>query len=172
MIRAAADVVEDDIVVIGSQAILAQHPNAPETLLTSLEVDVFPKNSPERADEIDGALGDGSRFHETYGYYAHGVGPETAIAPAGWEERLVRLVIPAILRSGATITAWCLEVHDLVLAKLAACRPHDVEFAEEAIRARLVEVGRLRVGVDLMPESHRELTRERLESIIGRVDRR
>ena len=171
VIRAAADVVEDDIVVIGSQAILAQHPNAPETLLTSLEVDVFPKNNPERAEEIDGALGDGSRFHETYGYYAHGVGPETAIASAGWEERLVPLVIPAILRSGATVTAWCLEVNDLVLAKLAAGRPHDAEFAEEAIRACLVEVERLRVGVDLMPESHREPTRDRLESIIGRVNR-
>lgn len=171
VIRAAADVAEDDIVVIGSQAVLAQYPNAPATLLQSLEVDLFPKNNPERAEEIDGALGDGSRFHETYGYYAHGVGPETPIAPAGWEERLVRLELPAILRSGRTVTAWCLEVHDVLLAKLAAGRPHDFEFAEEAIRARLVEIERLRLGVDLMRESHRELTRDRLESIVARVGR-
>jgi hypothetical protein len=31
-----------------------------------------------------GALGDGSPFHAAFGYYAHGVGPETAKAPAGW----------------------------------------------------------------------------------------
>ncbi len=85
MLRAAADIVEDELVVIGSQAILAEHPNAPASLLRSVEVDLYPLTHPERADEIDGALGDGSRFHETYEYYARGVGPETAIAPAGWQ---------------------------------------------------------------------------------------
>jgi hypothetical protein len=30
-------------------------------------------------------------FHETFGYYAHGVGEETAILPASWRERLVPL---------------------------------------------------------------------------------
>jgi hypothetical protein len=35
------------------------------------------------------------------------------------------------------VTAWCLEVHDLVIAKLAANRPHDHEFVEEAIRSGL-----------------------------------
>ncbi len=29
----------------------------------------------------------------TFGYYAHGVGPETAKAPAGWEQRLVRVAV-------------------------------------------------------------------------------
>src|SRR5207248_4432799 len=82
VIRAAADVARDEIVVVGSQAILAQHPDAPEALLVSLELDVFPRNHPERADDIDGALGDGSPFHQTYGYYAHGVGPEAVVAPA------------------------------------------------------------------------------------------
>jgi hypothetical protein len=50
----------DEIVVIGSQAVLSQFPDAPEELLRSLEADVYPKNDPERAIEIDGALGDGS----------------------------------------------------------------------------------------------------------------
>jgi len=72
------------MVVIGSQAILAEHPDAPASLLRSIETDVYPLNHPERADDIDGAIGDGSRFHETYAYYAHGVGPEIALAPAGW----------------------------------------------------------------------------------------
>lgn len=171
VIRAAADIADDEIVVIGSQAVLAQFPDAPESLLTSLEVDVFPKNAPERAEEIDGAIGDGSRFHETYGYYAHGVGPETAIAPEGWEERLVRLELPAILRKDGTVIALCLEVHDLVLAKLAAGRPHDLEFAVEAVRAGLVDRRRLQLLIDLMPASHRELTRERLTGLFARLSR-
>ena len=60
VIRAAAEVTGDEIVVIGSQAVLSQFPDAPEELLRSLEADVYPKNDPERAIEIDGALGDGS----------------------------------------------------------------------------------------------------------------
>lgn len=171
VIRAAAEIVEDEIVVVGSQAVLAQHPAAPEALLTSLEVDLFPRNHPERAEEIDGAIGDGSPFHETWGYYAHGVGPETAIAPAGWENRLIEVELPPLGRRRETVTAWCLEVHDLVLAKLAAGRPHDLSFALEAVRAGLVDPDQLRLGLALMPETHRQATRERLEGIVARASR-
>ncbi len=168
VIRAAASIVGDEIVVVGSQAVLAQFPQAPDSLLVSAEVDVFPRSDPERSEEIDGAIGDGSRFHQTYDYYAHGVGPETVVAPAGWEKRLVRLEVAAAQRSGGTVVAWCLEVHDLVLAKLAAGRPHDYEFVEEAIRVKLVDLEQLRLGVDLVPNSHRALVRERLERIAER----
>lgn len=172
VIRAAAAIVRDEIVVIGSQAVLAQYPNAPDALLTSLEVDVFPRNHPERADEIDGALGDGSPFHQTFGYYAHSVGRETPIAPAGWESRLVRIEVSASGAKGTPATAWCLEIHDLVLAKLAAGRTHDFEFVEGAIDAELVETERLQRGIELMPQSHRALTRERLNGLIRRLQRR
>lgn len=168
VLKAAADIVKDELVVIGSQAVLAEFPHAPATLLRSLEVDVFPRSEPQRADEIDGAIGEGSRFYETYGYYAHGVGPETAVAPAGWEQRLVRLELPAIRPSEGTVIAWCIGVHDLVLAKLAAGREHDFEFATDALREGLVDPEQLWLGIDLMPESHRERSRERLELVLAR----
>lgn len=169
VVRAAADITGDEIVVVGSQAVLAQYPDAPESLLVSLEADVYPRSRPERAIEIDGAIGDGSRFHETYGYYAHSVGPETVVAPAGWQERLVKLEIPAVLPKTAGATAWCLEIHDLLLAKLAAGRTQDATFVEQALRERLVEPNRLRRGIDLMPESHREEALERLEGVMARL---
>jgi len=165
VIRAAADVVDDEIVVAGSQAVLGQFPDAPASLLRSLEVDVFPKHAPERAAEIDGAIGDGSRFHEAFDYYAPGIGPETIVAPAGWEGRLIRLELLAVARKSRTAVAWCLEVHDLVLAKLAAGRPHDLGFAQDALAEGLVDLERLRLGIDLMPSRHRERTRTRLEGI-------
>jgi hypothetical protein len=164
-LQAAADIVKDEIVVVGSQAVLGQFADAPESLLRSLEVDVFPRSDPDRADEIDGAMGDGSRFHETYGYYAHGVGPETVVAPVGWEGRLVRVELPAIRPHEAKVVAWCLEVHDLVLAKIAAGRPHDLDFVADALAAGLVTAEELELGIDLMPESHRELTRARLAGL-------
>ena len=168
VVRAAAEITgESEIVVVGSQAILGQHPDAPASLLVSIEADVYPRIRPEKAVEIDGAIGDGSRFHETYGYYAHGVGPEMPVAPEGWRDRLVPVVLPAHRPRDATVTAWCLEAHDLVLAKLAAGREHDRIFVEGTLRAKLVDPERLLASVDLMPAEHREHVRSSLEALVA-----
>ncbi len=86
MIRAvAARANVRDIVVIGSQAIPGSFPHPPERLQQSMDADVYPKDHPELSIVIDGAIGELSIFHSTFGYYAHGVGEETAILPSGWE---------------------------------------------------------------------------------------
>lgn len=95
LIRAAGAIADDkEIVVIGSQALLGQYPNAPPVLLASMEADLFPLNRPERADLIDGGIGEGSRFHESFGYYAQGVSESTAMLPRGWKQRLVAIRNP------------------------------------------------------------------------------
>lgn len=116
LIRAAASITGDhEIVVIGSQAILGQFPDAPAELLVSAEADLYPRHLPERTDLISGAIGELSPFHETFGYYADGVGPETATLPTGWEQRLVPIRV-------GDLSGLCLEVHDLVLSKWAVGR--------------------------------------------------
>jgi hypothetical protein len=159
VIGAAANITgEDEFVVICSQAILASYPSAPPELLISMEADVYPRQHPEKADDIDGAIGDGSQFHVTFGYYAHGVGPETAKAPAGWQERLVPIDVPPRAGSSRPAVAWCLEIHDLVLAKLAAGRARDREFARDALAAGLIQLRTLRERVQHLPvrRAHRE----------------
>jgi hypothetical protein len=48
-IRAACDIADDDeVIIVGSQAILGQYPDAPADLTESDEVDLFPKNQPAR----------------------------------------------------------------------------------------------------------------------------
>jgi hypothetical protein len=136
VIRAAAAIAGDDeLIIVGSQSVLGQFPDAPPELLVSVEVDIYPKHHPERADLIDGSIGELSPFHETFGYYAQGVGTNTAVVPAGWESRLVPVKTPAT--RGAT--GWCLEIHDLVLSKYVAAREKDHEFIAAAIEHRLVE---------------------------------
>lgn len=131
IIRAASQISDDaEIVVIGSQAIHAQEVRLPPIAFLSTEADVYPRNHPERADDIDAAIGELSVFHGTYGYYAHGVSPKTAVLPAGWEQRLIHVSGPNT--EGAT--GFCLDVHDLVLSKYAAGREKDLEFNRAVIQ--------------------------------------
>jgi len=148
LIRACADLTdEDNIVVVGSQAIHGSHADPPRSLLFSLEADVYPRDRPERADVIDGAIGEGSPFHKTFEYYAHGVAPDTAKAPQDWEARLVALSTPNT--RGAT--GWCLEAHDLVLAKCVAGREKDWNFAAEALAHGIVELSELESRAPRLP---------------------
>src|ERR1035437_6279108 len=90
IIRAAAGITgATEFVIVGSQSVLGQFPQAPDELLISIEADVFSLRDPADNDLIDGSIGEGSPFHQTFGYYAHGVSQETAVLPAGWRERLV-----------------------------------------------------------------------------------
>lgn len=136
IVRAGSVISEDsELVIIGSQAILGQFPDAPIELLESQEADVFPRNKPERSDQIDGAIGERSLFHQTHGYYAHGVSPETATLPAGWEGRL----IPVRNENTRGATGWCLEVHDLAASKLAAGREKDLDFVGALLKHKMVD---------------------------------
>jgi hypothetical protein len=172
LIRAAADVVAlEDIVVVGSQAILGEVPEAPKELLLSQEADVYPLADPGRAIEIEGVIGEGSYFHESYGYYAQGVGPETAKAPAGWEDRLVRVVVKSPLKTRLRAIGWCLERHDVVLSKCVAGRDRDWVYATNAIRHGVVEPSELLRRIPDLPLIARERARVKsdVEETVGRA---
>jgi hypothetical protein len=125
LIRAAGKISgERELVIIGSQAVLGQFPDATGILSRSMEADLYPLSQPELADSIDGAIGEGSTFHQTYGYYAQGVGPDTATLPKNWQKRLVRIENS----NTAGFAGLCLEVHDLAISKYVAGREKDREF--------------------------------------------
>ena len=163
VIRAAASIADDrEIVILGSQAILGRHPDAPPALCVSEDVDLYPRNHPERSEVVDGAIGELSAFHETFGYYAHGVGPETAILPAGWESRLVRVEGPET----AGAVGLCLDPHDLAISKLMAGREKDLEYLRVAADSGLLNRETLLGLID--PTS---VEPERRDMARGRVER-
>jgi len=146
IIRAAGAIADDDrIIVIGSQAVLGQHPDAPVSLLASMEADVYPEHHPELAELVDGSIGEGSFFHERFGYYAQGVGPETATLPRGWKSRLAKI---ANENTGGVV-GLCLDTHDLAISKYIAGRDKDLSFTRElarhALTSRAVLLERLRL---------------------------
>lgn len=148
LIRAASGIVDDlEIVIVGSQSILGSVPEAPEILRISMEADIYPLNRPELADLIDGSIGEGSPFEQTFGYYAQGVGPETATLPSGWQSRLTR--VQNDNTRGAI--GYCIDVHDLALSKYVANRAKDRDFNREMIRHRIVDVDILVARIPSLP---------------------
>lgn len=166
LIRAASSIADDnELVIVGSQSILGAIPNPPATLCVSMEADLYPLNRPELSDLIDGSIGEGSPFEATYGYYAQGVGPDTAVLPAGWEGRL------HIVQNDNTRQAigYCIDVHDLALSKYVANRQKDRAFNRELLRHGLVNPDTLLARVALMPVDAE--TKQRLAAAI-RLDQR
>ena len=128
-IRAAGAILATDrVLVIGSQAIHGSMDELFEEAERSIEVDVasLDNNADYSADLIDGSIGELSMFQSTFGYYAQGVTPDTAVLPKGWRKRLVPFNSPAT--NG--VTALCLELHDLWLSKAVANRAKDKEFCQ------------------------------------------
>ena len=140
LVRAAGAILQaDDVVVIGSQAIVGSYDEMilPAEVILSIEADIAPIGDDDgrRADLIDGSIGEASMFHEAYGVYAQGVDLSTALVASGWRDRLLPLVDPA-----TGTTGWCLDVHDLCAAKLLAARPKDGVFVGAVISARLADL--------------------------------
>jgi hypothetical protein len=159
VLRAAGSVSScREMIVIGSQALLGSYADAPADLMTSMEVDLYPLDAPEKADLIDGSIGELSPFHETFGYYAHGVGPETASLPAHWKTRLVRVETP----NTAGTVGLCLSPVDLAISKLLAGREKDIEFVRGMLRAGLVTNAVIQTVLGELTLEHARLTKERL----------
>jgi len=162
IIRAAAGITgAKEFVIIGSQAVLGQFPNSPDELVVSIEADLFSPRSPRDADLIDGSIGEGSPFHHTFGYYAHGVAEETAVLPLGWKERL----IPVQNENTGGGKGLCLEVHDLAVSKLVAGREKDLDFVQTLLRHHFAksEIIRNRINVTSIVSERRELCLARLQ---------
>ncbi len=168
LVRAAGSIVGDDrVLVIGSQSILGSfsEDDLPSEITLSREVDIafFDDSGGHKADLLDGSIGEESIFEDSFGYYAQGVSETTAVLPQGWRDRLVAFTSP----NTGGVTAMCLEVHDLWVAKLAAARSTDVAYCEALVRNQLVDPATLRerLASTVLARDRRELA----EGIIERV---
>lgn len=154
VLRAASAIADEpEVLVIGSQSILGSVPEErlPAAATASIEVDVafLDDLGDTKADLVDGAIGELSTFHGTFGYYAQGVSVTTAVLPRGWRGRLV-VVDTAATAPGRGL---CLERHDCVVAKLVAGRAKDLEFADALLRAGVVDAAVLAERIELLTDA-------------------
>ena len=162
-IRAAGAILATDkVLVIGSQAIHGSTDIEIPEAQRSIEVDISALKDEDgtKADLIDGSIGELSIFQDTFGYYAQGVTPDTAVLPAGWRNRLVTY------ESSATngVKALCLEIHDLWISKAVANRKKDREFCTALLTRKLVDsetlLARLKKVRHLDPESKQRISQK------------
>jgi hypothetical protein len=147
IIRAASEVTNEyEFVIVGSQSILGPIPYPPEVFRMSAEADIYPRDAEEKSTLIDGALGEGSPFHTTYGYYAQGVDSTTAKLPLGWQDRLHRVQTE---RTNGRL-GLCLDVIDLFMSKAAANREKDREFDMALLQHGYVKAADAIAMVDAM----------------------
>ncbi|SCK08284.1 hypothetical protein VAR608DRAFT_0230 [Variovorax sp. HW608] len=163
IIRASGDITDQyEFVIVGSQAILGSVPNPEAVFTVSMEADIYPKDAPELAEKIDGAIGEGSQFHDTYGYYAQGVGPETATLPKDWQSRVHKVQG----RNTNQRIGYCLDVIDLFLSKATANREKDREFCAALLEHRYITLAQ---ALDLAPSM--PLERAELRALRARIRR-
>jgi hypothetical protein len=161
VLRAAGRITgEQQFIIIGSQSLHGKYPDMADDILRSVEVDLYAKGDPARTEWLN-VIGQGSKFHEEFGYYADPVDEKTATLAKGWKGRLVNL--PPGDTEG--VSGLCLDPHDLAIAKYAACREKDVIFTRQLIARGIVAADRLRALLEETPVSQE--VRERIRAQIA-----
>ena len=136
----------DTVVIIGSQSVLLEWPDAPVLMRTSGEIDAYPINwlgweqdhpGDEASEEINALFGWGSIFHEAHGFYIDGVDANTATLPPGWQDRVIHL---AVQLDGTTVTAIAPSPEDLVVSKLVRLDEKDIAYIQERHRFRPLDI--------------------------------
>jgi hypothetical protein len=162
VLRAAGRITgEKQFIIIGSQSLHGKHPDLADDIVRSAEVDLIAKRDASRTEWLN-VIGQDSKFHEQFGYYADPVDETTATLPKGWKSRLVNL--PAGDTGG--VAGLCLDPHDLAIAKYAAGREKDVVFNRELAVRGIVSRDRLLALLEQTPVS--EEARRRIRAYVDR----
>jgi hypothetical protein len=125
-----------EFVVVGSLSILGvvQASEVPARMLMSIDVDWFTRQDPARIFELKAALGEGSVFEATHGFYLDPISPSVPTLPENWQYRLIRVPLDD------DIVAFFLDPNDAAVSKYARCEPRDREWIQSGLEAGLLSI--------------------------------
>lgn len=177
-IRTACQIIGlPDVIVVGSQAILGTYreDELPAEATMSVEVDILPIADDEvetarLADLIEGAAGEWSPFEQLHGFSIDGVDLETAVLPAGWRDRLVKVQNGnTTAPSGSPrFTGRCLDKEDLCASKLCAFREKDQNFVGALLDADLVDAEIIAARLSTVGAEHQPAAERAISWLTGR----
>ena len=128
-----------DYVVVGSLAILGtqDEDELPADMSMSVDIDCYTKTDPGRIFDTLDALGEGSAFHRSHGYYLDAVSPSLPSLPDGWEGRMTRL-------EQGGLRLWFLDPDDTAISKYARSQPNDLRWIRAGLLSGLISLPRVR----------------------------
>lgn len=158
---------QNEFYIIGSAAILAVIESPTDYLLSrSNEADLISvTGDPDMADTVSVMLGELSPYHDTHDVYAEGCTFETpTFAPRAWQERCIPVQYREI-----GVTAYYMEIHDLLLSKLGVGRVKDIEFCKALVKTGCLdnEVLFERLPVINATDDQRRIIEERIRTCAG-----
>ena len=138
---------ERELVMVGSQSVHASTSDVPIEVVMSRECDLLLDESDPLTSAIDEQFGVDSPHAAESSVYVDTVSSTFPFLPDGWEQRLVPF-------GPAAPHLRCLEIHDLVLSKLAAGRLKDYELIAVLLDRKLAELAAVRDRIAAVPDLH------------------
>jgi hypothetical protein len=140
ILRAAAEITKQKrFILIGSTTIIVRRKHIPANMMMTPEVDIYAPDADdidEISDLIEGSIGQGSLFHQQYGYYGDGVSPNTAALPSDWRDRSMEYRC----QTSPDIIAIVPDENDIALAKAVAYREKDVDWIVHGLRSNILSL--------------------------------
>lgn len=127
-----------DYVVVGSLAILGTQDEAdlPADMSMSIDIDCYTKADPGRILDLQQALGEGSAFHKTHGFFLDPVSPSLPTLPQGWEQRMCTL-------EQDSLRLWFLDPDDAAISKYARSQANDLRWIRAGLLSGLISLPRV-----------------------------
>lgn len=122
-----------DYVIVGSLAVLGVITDPPDSMVMSVDVDLYIKADPGRTGELKFSLGQGSEFEEEWGYYLDPVSPQLPSFPEGWNERLIR-------HDFGDVSAHFVSPNDIAVSKYIRGEPRDLRWLKVGLRIGLLDL--------------------------------
>ena len=149
--RAVASVTDEKrLVLVGSATVLVAAKQVPLDMLNTNEIDAFAPDAPDEgmfSDLVEGSLGFGSVFFNTFGYAADGVSSKTASMPSDWRDRARSA--PEVAPPGVEVIVP--DIDDIALAKMVAWRDKDRDWLEAGVRSLILDPKAMAARLSRLP---------------------
>lgn len=147
LIEQVSQKVDNDIFVVGSQALYGYTNEVPYSVEASMETDFILGSDKDKA-AVDLEFGELSKFYREKGYHAHALEEEFAPLTEGWKGRANQN--ENLKPSNNKSVKFC-SPEDLAASKLVVGREKDLMLVEKMMEMKAVNIEKLKAVIKTLP---------------------